>query len=222
MTILRASPHAADPGRWVAAGEVGCCVSMWQSSSVQHIWFVMHSINSSLIYLSIYVSIHLSRVPFVLIRVTCINERCKKKSQKREHFTRKIKAFPKECMSKSTRRIDPKSIQNCAREVSGWHPGTLWSLPEAGPGWFADATENLLKIKGFWEAPGTSRDAQMDPEGAQKSIENLLFGEKERSKRGFFVDFCAQCRFPWFFRDLSSIFHEKLMKHQLKSMCIFS
>ena len=61
----------------------------------------------------------------------------------------------------------------------------------------------------------------MDPEGAPKPPENLSFGEKERSKRGFFVDFCAQCRFPWCFRDLSSIFDEKMMKHQLKSMCIF-
>ena len=96
--------------------------------------------------------------------------------------------------------IDPKDRSKINTKLC---QGGVWvtpgdSLEPSGsrPGWFADATENLLRIKGFWEAPGTSRDAQMDPEGAQKSIENLLFGEKERSKRGFFVDFCAQCRFP--------------------------
>ena len=50
-------------------------------------------------------------------------------------------------------KINPKSTQNDAREVPGEHPGPPWGLPEVGLGRFSDATENIQKIESFWEAP---------------------------------------------------------------------
>ena len=87
--------------------------------------------------------------------------------------------------------MDPKSIQNDAREVPGGHPGPPWGLPRVGPGRFSEATENLWKIEGFWEAPGTSQEAPGHPEDPPNSPQNRFFGEKGHFKLGFFVVFFA-------------------------------
>ena len=49
-----------------------------------------------------------------------------------------------------------------------------------------------------------------------------MFCEKTAFRTCFFVDFCAQSRFPRFLHDFSSIFLKKSMKNQWKKQCVFS
>ena len=79
-------------------------------------------------------------------------------------------------------KIDPKLC-----------PGGAWGVPRGLPGASRGAVrarfETQLAIdenfEGFWEAPGTSREAPGDPEGRQKSTKKRFFAKEGRSKRGF-------------------------------------
>ena len=82
----------------------------------------------------------------------------KGKKQQSKNFTQKINASRKELMSKSTRKIDRKPIQNSAREMPGRGLENF-----LGPRWpFRAGFQTQLKvdekIEGFWDAPGTSRE----------------------------------------------------------------
>ena len=85
--------------------------------------------------------------------------------QQSKNFTQKINAFRKERMSKSTRKINGKPIQNSAWEMPGRGLGD-----SLGPRWpfragFQTQPKADEKIEGFWDAPGTSREAPGDSEG---------------------------------------------------------
>ena len=97
-----------------------------------------------------------------------------------------------------TRKIDPRSTQNRAREVPWGHSGPPWGLPGAGPGLCSGGTENVQKIEGFWKAPEVSREAPGNPAGPEKSTKYQLFNGKGHSKRGIFVDLYAQSHFSCF------------------------
>ena len=108
----------------------------------------------------------------------------------------KIPASPLECVRKLSRKL----IQNRFKMVSGRCLGDVQGIPGAfrGPvrAGFQTQLQIEARIKGFWEAPRTSREAPGDPEEPQKSSKNRVFWLKRTFQTWIFADFCAQCRFP--------------------------
>ena len=63
-------------------------------------------------------------------------------------------------------------------------PGPPWHLPGTVRARFQTQLKINEKNQGFWDAPGTSREAPGDPEGSQKSIKSRFFVKNGQSKSG--------------------------------------
>ena len=128
------------------------------------------------------------------MRVTSNYENLKKKTTKQ-----KLHSENQRISERAHVEMDPK---NRSKTDSKWCPGHAWRRPgdSLGPRWpFRAGVQRQPKVdeknEGFWDAPGTSREAPGDPEGPKKSTENHFVAEKLLSNRQFFVNFRAQCRF---------------------------
>ena len=173
---------------------------VWQSSNVQDIWFVM----------------------CCTMRVTSNCENSKKKTTKQT-----LHSENQRILERAHVEMDPqKSIENRFKMVPGTRLEEAWRLP--GAWWpfragFQTQPKVDEKIEGFWDAPGTSREAPGDSEGRKKSTENRFVAENLLSNRRLFVDFRTQYRFSCFLSDLTSICHRKSMRNRwTKHICFHS